>query len=159
MVASRRAAEELIREGHVSVDGRVVTEMGVSVDPATSKVKVDGRPVLSPLAWPLAYRWPVHRLSAGFQPAEPPAAPTFIVVHRDADGRIGFLQVDAPTARLLELMDSGEGLAGADLLSRVAAELAGGNAQELLEQGRHTLSTLRGRGIVMGTARETETNR
>jgi 16S rRNA U516 pseudouridylate synthase RsuA-like enzyme len=27
-VASRRAAEELIREGHVSVDDRIVTEMG-----------------------------------------------------------------------------------------------------------------------------------
>ncbi|HEY5998062.1 MAG TPA: pseudouridine synthase, partial [bacterium] len=44
-VASRRAAEELIRTGHVSVDGRTVTEMGVSVDPAASVVKVDGRPV------------------------------------------------------------------------------------------------------------------
>jgi 23S rRNA pseudouridine2605 synthase len=44
-VASRRAAEELIREGHVSVDGRVVTEMGVGIDPAVSVVKVDGRPV------------------------------------------------------------------------------------------------------------------
>lgn len=118
-----------------------------------------GRPVLSPLAWPLAYRWPVHRLSVGFQPAETPEAPTFIVVHRDPDGRIGFLQVDAPTARLLELMDSGEGLSGAELLSRAAAGLAGGNAQDLLEQGRRTLSTLRGRGIVMGTARETETKR
>ena len=118
-----------------------------------------GRPVLSPLAWPLAYRWPVHQLSAGFQPAEPPAAPTFVVVHRDADGRVGFLQVDAPTARLLELMDTDEGLAGNVLLSRVAAELGGGNAQELLEQGRRMLSTLRERGIVMGTARDTETNR
>jgi 23S rRNA pseudouridine2605 synthase len=47
-VASRRAAEELIRQGHVSVDGRVVTEMGTSVDPAVSVVKVDGRPVQPP---------------------------------------------------------------------------------------------------------------
>ena len=47
-VASRRAAEELIREGHVSVDDRIVTEMGVSIDPATSVVKVDGRPVQPP---------------------------------------------------------------------------------------------------------------
>jgi len=47
-VASRRAAEELIREGHVSVDGLVVTEMGVSIDPAANKVKVDGRPVRAP---------------------------------------------------------------------------------------------------------------
>ena len=30
------------------VDGRVVTEMGVSVDPLAAKVTVDGRPVLAP---------------------------------------------------------------------------------------------------------------
>jgi 23S rRNA pseudouridine2605 synthase len=32
-VASRRAAEELIRDGQVSVDGRIVTEMGCKIDP------------------------------------------------------------------------------------------------------------------------------
>ena len=47
-VASRRAAEELIREGHVSVDDRIVSEMGVSIDPAKNVVKVDGRPVQTP---------------------------------------------------------------------------------------------------------------
>ena len=44
-MASRRAAEELIRGGHVRVDDRVVIEMGVTVDPAVNIVKVDGRPV------------------------------------------------------------------------------------------------------------------
>lgn len=44
-VASRRAAEELIRDGRVRVDGRVVTQMGVTVDPARAVVKVDGRVV------------------------------------------------------------------------------------------------------------------
>lgn len=42
-VASRRAAEEMIREGRVRVDGRSVTQMGVLVDPERSVVKVDGR--------------------------------------------------------------------------------------------------------------------
>jgi 23S rRNA pseudouridine2605 synthase len=41
-VASRRAAEELIAEGRVSVDGQVVREMGRRVDPATAVVHVDG---------------------------------------------------------------------------------------------------------------------
>ncbi len=42
-VASRRAGEEWIRQGRVAVDGRVVTEVGVSVDPSTQTVSVDGR--------------------------------------------------------------------------------------------------------------------
>jgi 23S rRNA pseudouridine2605 synthase len=44
-VASRRASEELIRRGKVTVNGRVVTELGTKVDPARDKVTVSGRPV------------------------------------------------------------------------------------------------------------------
>jgi 23S rRNA pseudouridine2605 synthase len=41
-VGSRRACEELIAAGRVSVDGRTVREMGLRVDPATAVVRVDG---------------------------------------------------------------------------------------------------------------------
>jgi 23S rRNA pseudouridine2605 synthase len=41
-VASRRNAELLIEQGRVEVDGRVVTEFGVRVDPAVSVIRVDG---------------------------------------------------------------------------------------------------------------------
>ena len=36
-VASRRKAEELIKQGLVSVNGETVTELGVKVDPAKEK--------------------------------------------------------------------------------------------------------------------------
>src|SRR5437773_6514978 len=52
-VASRRKAEELIRQGRVTVNGRVSSEMGLKVDPAGDHVKVDGRH-LKPAA-PKAY--------------------------------------------------------------------------------------------------------
>ncbi|AXH95273.1 pseudouridine synthase [Ornithinimicrobium avium] len=39
---SRRACEKLIEQGRVEVDGTVVTEMGVRVDPARQVVRVDG---------------------------------------------------------------------------------------------------------------------
>jgi pseudouridine synthase len=42
-VASRRAAERLILEGRVEVNGRTVREMGVRVDPETDAIRVDGR--------------------------------------------------------------------------------------------------------------------
>jgi pseudouridine synthase len=42
-VASRRAAEDLIRQGRVEVNGRVVTELGTKADPASDDLRVDGR--------------------------------------------------------------------------------------------------------------------
>ena len=44
-VASRRAAEKMIAEGRVKVDGKVVTELGCKVDPATADIRVDGKRV------------------------------------------------------------------------------------------------------------------
>jgi len=44
-VASRRAAEELIRQGRVAVDGQPVLELGTRADPATQRITVDGRPL------------------------------------------------------------------------------------------------------------------
>jgi 23S rRNA pseudouridine2605 synthase len=41
-VASRRRADELIAEGHVTVDGKIVTALGTRVDPTRVTVDVDG---------------------------------------------------------------------------------------------------------------------
>jgi 23S rRNA pseudouridine2605 synthase len=46
-VASRRASEELMREGRVRVDGLVVREMGTRVAPG-ARIEVDGRAVGAP---------------------------------------------------------------------------------------------------------------
>jgi 23S rRNA pseudouridine2605 synthase len=51
-VASRRAAEELMQAGRVTVNGRVVSELGTRVDPAVDRISVDGREVSRE---PLAY--------------------------------------------------------------------------------------------------------
>lgn len=45
-IASRRAAEKLIIEGRVEIDGQVVTELGTRVDPDVSVIKVDGARVV-----------------------------------------------------------------------------------------------------------------
>jgi pseudouridine synthase len=42
-VASRRGADELISQGRVEINGRVVTELGTKIDPDADEVRVDGR--------------------------------------------------------------------------------------------------------------------
>ncbi len=44
-IASRRASEKLIEAGRVRVNGTIVTEMGMKVDPANDKIVVDGKPL------------------------------------------------------------------------------------------------------------------
>ncbi|ARD41720.1 pseudouridine synthase [Actinomyces gaoshouyii] len=46
-VASRRACEAIIAAGRVSVDGVIVTEAGVRVDPTRQEIRVDGSRILT----------------------------------------------------------------------------------------------------------------
>jgi len=59
--ASRREAESMIREGRVTVNGRVVTELGSKADPARDHVKVDGK---------LITRAETHRYILLYKPKE-----------------------------------------------------------------------------------------
>jgi pseudouridine synthase len=57
-VCSRRAGEQMIKEGRVKVNGEMVSEMGTTVDPENDRVEVDSRLVkpVSTLAYILLYK-------------------------------------------------------------------------------------------------------
>lgn len=59
--ASRREAETMIREGRVTVNGRVVTELGSKADPGHDHIKVDGK---------LITRAETHRYILLYKPKE-----------------------------------------------------------------------------------------
>lgn len=44
-ITSRRAAEVMITEGRVTVNGQTITELGSKADPEKDKITVDGKPV------------------------------------------------------------------------------------------------------------------
>jgi len=62
----------------------------------------------SPLAWPLAYQWPVQRISADFQPSEPPAEPTCLLVWRDVQDKVRFMQISPFAYQLAARLQAGE---------------------------------------------------
>ncbi|WP_022964156.1 DNA-binding domain-containing protein [Halopseudomonas pelagia] len=49
----------------------------------------------SPLAWPLAYQWPVHQLGDSYRPVEVPATPTCLLAWRDRADKVRFMQLTA----------------------------------------------------------------
>ncbi|MBP6597094.1 MAG: putative DNA-binding domain-containing protein [Arenimonas sp.] len=110
-----------------------------------------GVPVASPLAWPLAYAWPVHRLAPEFQPTQPPEAATFLLVQRDSAFKVRFSELSALTFRLLQRVSEQPGLSGREQLLALAAEAQATDASAFVAQGRTMLEQLRSSGALLGT--------
>lgn len=115
---------------------------------------LDGAPVLSPLAWTLVYDYPVHRIGPEFRPAAPGEVQTCLVVHRDAQDAIRFIEIDALTASLLDGIEREPALSGREQLTRIA-EAVGSPAPPVIDAGHAMLASLRQRGVVLGTRGET----
>lgn len=111
-----------------------------------------GLPVLSPLAWQLSYRFPVHRLGPAYRPETPPPQPTHLIVYRDRDDRIGFLEINPLTYHLLTLL-AHEDITPAQAVGRLAAEWPGIDPAVLYEGAAQTLEDLRQRDVILGTLR------
>jgi 23S rRNA pseudouridine2605 synthase len=106
-VASRRAAEALIEQGRVSVNGQAVRELGTRADPLHDDIRVDGRRVRAPS---------VHRYLLINKPAG------YVTTRRDPEGRrtvldllpagVGYLypvgRLDYDTEGLLLLTNDGD---------------------------------------------------
>ena len=70
-VCSRRRGEKYIREGRLTIDGRVVTALGTKIDPAANRVEFDGRPIgLQPEPIYIALNKPEGVVTSCRQPGE-----------------------------------------------------------------------------------------
>ncbi|MBD9427773.1 putative DNA-binding domain-containing protein [Pseudomonas sp. PDM15] len=110
---------------------------------------LDGVLVLSPLAWPLAYRWPVAEIGPRHQPQQAPAQPTLILAQRRADLRVHFSRL-APLAHALLLSLQERDVSGREHLA-LLAEAIGVTPEEIEPAGLALLESLRAQGVVLGT--------
>ena len=112
---------------------------------------VAGKPVVSPLAWPLAYAWPVHRIGPAFQPDTPPDSPTLLLLRRGADGKVSFHELSGLTFRLLQRLDAEPQYTGHEHLAALAAEAGATDAGAFVHDGATMLLRLHREGTVLGT--------
>ena len=112
---------------------------------------LDESPVLSPLAWPLSYNYPVHRICKEFQPAEPPEEPTHLLVYRRRDDKVRFMQINAVSRLLLEQMQASPEVSGREMLRAVATAIGRPDPDELAGAGQSLLEGWRDKDIVLGT--------
>ena len=106
-------------------------------------------PVVSPLAWPLSYRYPVQMIGPDFQPSVDQSVATYLIVYRDRNMKIGFIETNSTTVRLLEIFRE-ESLTGREALLKLAAELNHPNPEALIQFGLDLLLQLRNKEIICG---------
>jgi uncharacterized protein len=122
------------------------------IDPAGDLLT--GIPVVSPLTWKLAYRYPVHTIGPQNQPLAPGPHPTQLVVFRRRDDTVGFMELNGLTMALLDGLEPGDAT-GAAVLGRMAERVAelglALDGQAIRENGLATLERLRKAGVLLGT--------
>lgn len=94
---------------------------------------LDAFPRVSSLAMNLAYQYPVHKISPGFRPELPEL--TYLVVYRNAQDEVKFMESNALTHRLLYLLQNQPDLTLKAVLMQIATELDHPNPDRLLHDG------------------------
>ena len=115
---------------------------------------LDGRPLVSPLAWPLAYVWPVHRIGPNYRPETTPEAPTLLMLRRDADGTVSFHALTPLSFRLLQRLDGDPELSGRAHLLALAAEAGAADLDAFLRDGAAMMAMMQAEGTILGTRQD-----
>ncbi len=107
---------------------------------------------LSPLAWALQYSYPVHRISPESVPDGAPELPTFLVVYRNREDSVRFLEINGLTFLLLEQLRAAgpQGMTFQEVLAAVAGLAPDIDAAMLRSGASDTLVNLAGLGVVGG---------
>lgn len=104
---SRRAAEDLITAGRVTVDGVVVRELGVRVDPTRAVIHLDGlRVQLDTSVITIALNKPLGVVSTMHDPEGRPSLAQFVANREERLFHVG--RLDADTEGLILLTNDGE---------------------------------------------------
>jgi 23S rRNA-/tRNA-specific pseudouridylate synthase len=94
-VASRRAAEQLMREGRISVNGQTVLDPGVKADPEKDDVRVDGRRIKAQQARYILLNKPKGYITTRSDPARRPTVLSLLAGVREYVYPVGRLDYDS----------------------------------------------------------------
>ena len=103
---------------------------------------------VSPLAWPLAYAWPVQSVGPDYQPQTAPVQPTLLLVRRAEDWSVKFSALSPLAWRLLQRIEEFPQLDGREQLEGLALEAGMAGAPEFMESGAGLLRQMHEEGVV-----------
>ena len=97
---------------------------------------------LSSTAALLAYEYPVHRIGPDYQPEEPPAAPTLLLLFQDEGGEVRFFELQPLAYQLAAKISEENGQSGLECLKALADEFNLPFTETFQEQGKQLLEQL-----------------
>lgn len=107
----------------------------------------EGVPVLSKVALPLAYAWPVDQIGPGHVPAQAPQVPTLLLAYRGSDLQVHFSRL-APLAHALLVSLQQRRCSGREHLA-LLAHRAGVQPALIEPQGLALLEAFSNQGLVI----------
>lgn len=112
---------------------------------------LQGIPVLSPLAWPLSYQYPVHKIQRDNQPLSPPENATHLLVWRQRDHSVKFMLLNDISRLLLTQMKEQPKQSGLELLTTVAGIINHPKPKVVIAGGKALLESLKDKQVILGT--------
>jgi hypothetical protein len=103
---------------------------------------------LSSLAWPLIYRFPVQRISSSFLPLSPQDGPVCLIVHRNLEDQVRFIEITPATYSLLQLIQEKGGLSTEFYLNRAVMNLQPPEPELIKKGGLKILTELAEKNII-----------
>lgn len=104
---------------------------------------------LSPLVCCLVYQFPVQNISANYLPDTPPAQPTYLVVYRDVNDEVHFLQTTLMTYYLLQKLEENPNISAVALIDLLIKESNYPNPGLIHKEGLKILHEMALKGIVI----------
>jgi hypothetical protein len=111
---------------------------------------LNNKPVMSPLAWPLTYQYPVHKISPDFLPDKPSEQPVYILVYRNAEDEVHFIELNPVTALLVQLISEDNNLTTQQMLEVITEQLNHPDPAVVFHGGLQIIQDLKARNIILG---------
>ncbi|HIF51415.1 MAG TPA: DUF2063 domain-containing protein [Thiotrichaceae bacterium] len=134
-------------ETSIAMDSREISFEGIE----RQGDLLEGIPVLSSLAMPFAYQWPVHMISPDNLPEILPEQATYIVIYRDRQDEVGFIELNTVSAKLFEECSNENTRTGKEILLSIVEQLQHPNPEAVINGGLEIMQDFKSKDIILGT--------
>lgn len=120
-----------------------------------NKIDTDGdilnnKPIISPLAWPLTYQYPVQQICEDFIPEEISEQPVYLLVYRSKNDEVHFMELNPVTAMLIQLISDDKNLTTKQILENIAEQMSHPDPSVVIKGGMEIMQDLKERNVILG---------